>query len=429
MRPDAFVIFPGDETWRLRSASGVDELRFEPDADAAHTAAAVAAKLRDRGYAGQGVLLALPSAWCLAARIATADLPRQDRTAMTFRLEEKLPLAAESFTADFAEFEGGALGVCVANDRILPRVAALEAAGVMVQSVSPAAMLAAQATAEDDDPRVILWGEQDRVNVITVCGHPRSWSLVEAGAVGRELDTLLLDAIDFEARDLPPGLRPSSAALPESIEDAVARNAPDLLSGRLRPWFELRRGGLAADDPLRVVRRAANTALVAAIAFCVTLAAVFLLRAARYDRLARSYEDQAAAEFRSQFPTWPVPANVRAVVESERRRLTLAGGSSLPAQAQTSALHLLREVLSKLPSDAPVAFDRLAFHDTVLELEGRARANGDVDVLVASARAAGLDVAPPQLRKTADGTWGFVVRGTRPGNPGATSGATAGGGE
>jgi hypothetical protein len=127
---DSYVLFAGDEVWRVRSGGAVDEVRFERGAGAKEVAAAVTAKLRGRGYQGQGVLLALPAAWCLSAVISTADLPRQDRAAMAFRLEEKLPLAAENFTADFVPLaDGRALGVCVANERVVSLVEALEGAG------------------------------------------------------------------------------------------------------------------------------------------------------------------------------------------------------------------------------------------------------------------------------------------------------------
>src|SRR4051812_19728408 len=151
-----FVIFAGEETWRVTAPGAADDLRFDREAAPKSIAAAVAAKLRGRGYQGEGVLLALPSAWCLAAQVSLADLPRHDRSAMAFRLEEKLPLAAENFTADFVTAGDRALGVCVANDKVKPLVEALENAGVVVQSVAPAAMLALQSRAPADS--VVLWG-------------------------------------------------------------------------------------------------------------------------------------------------------------------------------------------------------------------------------------------------------------------------------
>jgi hypothetical protein len=430
MNPDPIVIFPGDHGWRIASPGGVDELQFERDVTPDQIAEAVSATLRNRGYRAQGVLLALPSTWCLAARISMEGLTADDRGAWIFRLEEKLPLAAESFTADFVAVGEGALGVCVANDRLAPLIGALEGRGVVIQSVSPAVMLAIQSQSREEGQRTVLWGEGDRVSVVTLAsGRPATWALVESApeSIRLQLATLGASSNPPHAYDLRPGLMEEARPRPETIDRAVLELAPDVLSGRVRPWFELRRGAMAADDPLRVVRGSVNAALVAAIALCAVLSAVFLFRASRYERLARSYEGQAAAEFRKQFPGWPVPANVRAVVESERRRLSLAGGSSLPAEARSSALRVMTDVLTKLPPDLRIAVDRMAFHDGGLELEGRARANGDVDVIVSAVRSAGMDTPPPQLRKTGDGAWSFTVRGTRPVE--SAPRAAAGGGE
>src|SRR4051794_20160040 len=121
--PESFVIFLGDAHWRIVSPGATDDLRVGRETPPAETASAVAATLRTRGYQGQGTLVAIPSTWCLSASISTADLPRQDRSAMSFRLEEKLPLAAEHFTADFvpgASGEALALGVGVPDEKVRP---------------------------------------------------------------------------------------------------------------------------------------------------------------------------------------------------------------------------------------------------------------------------------------------------------------------
>src|SRR3954470_5330048 len=191
------ILFASDQTWRIASAGAVDEVRVEREASAKEIAATVAAKLRERQYGGEGVLLALPSSWCLAASISTEGLPRHDRAAMRFRLEEKLPLAAEAFTADFVEHHETALGVCAINERIMPLVEALETAGVVVQSVSPAAMLAAQQYRwGGSETKVLLWREGESINLITRAGDgPGRWSLTadQPDAVRFELDVLVAE--------------------------------------------------------------------------------------------------------------------------------------------------------------------------------------------------------------------------------------------
>jgi hypothetical protein len=238
-----------------------------------------------------------------------------------------------------------------------------------------------------------------------------------------ELDVLLaelkgphhLAAIDLRdpssAPDVAIGTRQEL-----SIHDAVAAIAPDVLSGHVRPWIELRRDALAIADPLRVVRRPMNAALAAAGALCVILTAVFFYRSVRYDHLAQSYETQLANQFKAEFPGWPVPPNVRATIQSERKKLMLSGSSALPAAAQRSALAVLHDVLSRVPPEANLQMDRLAFNETTAELGGRSRSYDGADVLVAAARGAGLEVPPPQMEKLGDGSWRFTIRATKAAN-------------
>jgi hypothetical protein len=427
----ATILFAGDESWRIASGGSVDEVRVERETSAKEIAAAVAAKLGERQYQGEGVVLALPSSWCIAASVCTQGLPPRDRAAMRFRLEEKLPIAAEAFTADFIEHDGSALGVCVVNERVVPVVAALEAAGVVVQSISPAALLATQHCRwAGGDAQVLLWGERASVNLITRAGDvPDRWSLStnQLDAIRFELNVMLADLEGPQrgaALELDNSLASSLSAETGlaiaraetlTIERAVIAIAPDVLSGRVKPWIELRRDALAISDPLRVIRRSINAALMAAAVVCLVLAAVFFYRSVRYDRLAQSYEAELANEFKREFAGWTVPPNVRATIESERKKLTQAGGSALPAAAQGSALRVLHDVLSRVPPASSLQMDRMAFNETTAELGGRSKAYDGADVLVAAARGAGLDVPPPQMEKLADGSWRFTIRASKPG--------------
>ena len=125
-------------------------------------ASVVASALSTAGHAGETILLAIPSSWCLAASIAIGDLPRHDRQAMLYRLEEKLPLAAEGIVADFIRHQGNAMGVCAKISVLAPLIEAAGNEQIPVQSVTPAALLAAQALeSPNDSPRVLLCGQAD----------------------------------------------------------------------------------------------------------------------------------------------------------------------------------------------------------------------------------------------------------------------------
>jgi hypothetical protein len=428
-----YVLFAADELWRVASRGAVDEVRLDRQASAKEIAAGVAGVLRGRGYQGEGLLLALPGSWCLSAEISTADLPRQDRAAMAFRLEEKLPLAAEHFTADFMIEGDRALGVCVPNERVRSLVEALEGAGVVVASVSPAVMLAAQELARGTPEsaasnRLFLCGEEGEVNLVALRqGRPVAWALtgIDPAILTMQTD-LVVNEIGEDAgliaSDLPDGVADALRSAgytfstpPQTLEKAVVRVAGDIIQGGLAPWFELRRGAMAVEDPLRAVRRPLNAALLAGVVVCFVLALALVYRSVRYDHLADSYEKSLADEFQKEFPRMAVPINPQATLLSEKRKLMQAGSSALPAQAQESALRVLRDVLTRIPPASNLSMDHMTFNDTSLELNGKSRTNEDVDALVSAARAAGMEVPQPQMRKDAAGYWNFMVRGSKPG--------------
>jgi len=126
----------GDESARVFTA----DLHAPLNSPAALIAAKAAAALHENQYAGQGLVLAIASEWCFSATIQTTDLPRNDRKAMIYRLEEKLPLAAEAMVADFViHHDGSALGVCTRHKTLSELIDALEGQNIAVQSIAPLA--------------------------------------------------------------------------------------------------------------------------------------------------------------------------------------------------------------------------------------------------------------------------------------------------
>src|SRR4051812_10805064 len=155
------VIFADADAWRIglapakgKPGSGAEWPVIDvpvPDGASVDVRAAVLADaVRAAGLARSPVVLALRSHDCLCAPVDTRDLPNRQRgQAMLYRLEERLPVAAEELAADFADAGGeSALGVGVEHRRLAPLVAAVQSAGLRVAAVSPAAMLAAQHSAD-----------------------------------------------------------------------------------------------------------------------------------------------------------------------------------------------------------------------------------------------------------------------------------------
>ena len=149
-------------------------------------------------YDGAGVMLAVPSSWCLSVNIAIGDLPKRNgRQLMIYRLEEFLPAAAEDLIIDFWSGASEALGVAVHTGMVASRVQELEAAEEIYIPINLAgtALLAVQheALGKDEVPEfssagqineqvpcrvhALLMVEESRIDVVALeDGLPVDWT-------------------------------------------------------------------------------------------------------------------------------------------------------------------------------------------------------------------------------------------------------------
>ena len=411
-----FILFAPDATdvsWR----AGTSGPTFAEGVDAR-------AALDALGYKGQPVVLAVPSRWCLGAMISTADLPRKDRRrAMLYRLEEKLPLAAEEVVADFiAGLEGSAdaFGVCVATATLGPVIDALEADGIPVRHACPAALLAAREAVEAAPAgAAIVWQSPAGVELIfTAAGRPSRWlSLpIDPAAVALHLRLATAERPD---PTVPLPLR-TEAASPELLTSVAAVEGVSVESEGDRPlaeaatdagaailngrpaWVDFRRDALAAPDSYDRLRPPLTAALLAAGLALATLSGVTLWRARANDHFADKYEAAERAVFSEVFPKAPVPpaTAVRRRLQIEQGRVS---GSAGPGTgAGPSALVLLNDALDRLPADVRYRLVELRVSPSELFLDGQARTHGDAGALADGLRKMGyFEIAPPGTEQVA----------------------------
>jgi hypothetical protein len=455
----SYILFPtgADDApaWLVARAGPKDVAAVAPvhlagGANAEEVACSIVEALGRLGHAGQGVTLAIPSGWCMSVSIETGGA-QFDRKARLFKLEEKVPLAVEELVADFAAPVDGAgpqpqLAVCARVDALRPWLEALERAGVPIESVTPAALLAAGAavrateTATDGSDTLLLVKEGDDVCVVSLNGSRAvAWNLAHRSADGIALQVRLIAYGHPVQHVLAFGLSSAElASVDAGLQVTVVDADADVMSlatsyvgtAPHASRLELRRGPLAVADRYRLVRGSLNAALAAAAVFLLCISGALLLRAQRYDRQAAGASADAAQAFREAFPDWPMPASIRALVESEHRKLvassapariaaTARGGDgendhALP-RPNGSALATLLQVLAAVPGSSESArfrLDRLSFEAERFDLEGDAATAEVVDDLVTACRVAGLPVTSPEMRKSPGGaSWTFVLRG------------------
>lgn len=458
----AHVLFPGPSGWQVGTVVETGDVSFAAvptsASDTPETfAAAIVTALKSNGWRGRGVGLALPSSWCLSARVSTDGLPPKNRRqALTFRLEEKLPVSAEEVAADFVEPEGeggDALGVCAQTQTVAPYVEALEAAGVPVDSISPAALLAAQ-NQSPTDCDVLLWGAANEVELFAFRdARPVAWHVLPA----EERDLAMHVGIETRGRPQPvrlraiglapdalrpvsalPGVQPVGADESRSLHEAAARAAASVLAGQSAPWVELRRGALSAGDGSRHLHRPLVALVASAALLLAAMSAAMLVRAARYEAAAREREELQRQVFQRAFPGRPVPVDVRSRMLSERQALRAQNGemgddgigttAGLPPAQASAGLASLRDLLAAFPRGLRFRVVELRLDEGKLLIEGQARSHGDADAIATALRKGGeFAVEPPRTEQLTGISKGvaFTITGTVQQAPAAPAGEPA----
>lgn len=421
MRSGAKVIFAEEGAWRIGVlARGGSVSMIDAPAGSLAEALATAGGSRE-------VVLALTSRDCLCAPISTVDLPagRQRGGAMRYRLEEKLPVAAEDVVADFISAGERALGVCVERRALQPRVSTIEAAGVRVIAVCPASVLALQqftaANPASTALQMILWATGAHTAELFVLADGRlvAWYVlpdapadvalhVRMAMLTSEAHPSNLIACGASA-DVVSNVRELGIDVVESPAVDVSQLATLAARGRTRAWINFVDGGAAGQ-----ASRGTRWMAAAIFLLLTSIAAALFVRAARYERLTAQYQTETESLFRQALPGQPVPEDVRSRLASEAQagpRATSVGATRSAAQGRN--LLALRDMMTHLPADAKFRVYELRLGDGAFTLEGEAASLGDADAVATSLRAgSGFEVEPPRTQQRPGKGVSFTINGS-----------------
>ena len=453
MRPRVVAIFVAESGWSLGlvgdEGASLLPVDIDPSASPADRAAAVRAAADGAGAECCSVVLALPATWCFAAAVTTDGVIRRNRhAALLFRLEEFLPLDAETLTADFVGSGHHALGVAVQSDRVLPIIEALEAEDIDVCSIGPTPLLALQqlVQANADETEAFVLVEDGRFDLFEWhTGHPASWrhGVMEADPLRRHIERVAWqreDALPLAVvAEEPPAVadllktdgRMAITEVTASAKLVAIDAARRIVNDGIAPLIELRRDRLAMKDRLTRVKTPLRFAAAAIAFLLISVTVVTLWRGHQYETHAADLLRQQEDLFRGAFPGQDVPLMVLARFRSEHRRLSGMSGLSGDLPEQTSALSTLHQALTSLPGDMRYRVLELRLDPNRIYLDGQARSHGDADLIAASLRRNGaFTLEPPRTENLPDqgGTSGgggvvFTLTGT-PGNPASVPGST-----
>ena len=401
---------------RTNIGASLDKIDDCADLSPEELADLIVGQLGKLGIDRSNIVLGLASNSCLpAAVVLEHSSGARDRTVLKYTLEESLPLSAEDMEADFQFMGSSGLGVAVDAAALAPLVRELEQRGVAVQSITTTALLAVQSCIGESSRHgatVILWQDENTVELVLVeRSIPRGWVSVPADAeslvrelqvlvlsLGKPLEAVALSLADglFEAAAEVLPVRRSARKEQLSLKEAASFVAADVASGRLTPWFELRRGQLGTDDPRRPVRGVLRFLSLAAATFLICVSVALIVRTGRFREQTLSLQEEQARIYQQAFPNERVPAGPRSRLESEVAKLAGRTGQGEPLPSTVSTLRLLRDFLAALPKDLRYRVVDFRIEQGRLSLEMEVRSHTDADVIASALRTRGFTVEPPR---------------------------------
>ena len=437
MNRACFVILARARQWRLLVQGGPDgelaavDLPASGEAIDRQAAEGIRQVMAEHGYGGGGALLAIASQWSLAATISTDGIPRHGRhEALTYRLEEHLPLAAEEVVADFVECGDQALGVASERCRLRKILTELESASIAIHTVAPTAALALQQFSETHigrDLEYALVGLDGNIELGGFRGgRIRCWQTAQnADFAVRTLQAALLaapaaaEAVPVALAAVDQGVTAAVARIPGveprpvdgfDAEAAAAQTAAGILSGKSKGWFDLRRGELAAGDRLRPIRRPLSVCAALVLTLLCAATAGLLWRARRYQAATEAFGRGQAAVFERILPNERQPLAVRSRLASHARQLAGLRGASADVPDRPSALETLRQACARLPGDVRMRVVDLSVEPNGVRMSGQARSHGEAEKIAAELRKGNvLDVQSPRSDKLVSGGVAFTL--------------------
>lgn len=426
--PDRLHVTP------IEANAATEEIVFPAEQSAETLGELFAHRLREIGYRGQPTIIALDSHICLAATMPhSGKRSTRNHQAMSFALEEFLPLPAEETVCDFVVFNNDALGVALEVNAIKPILDALENAAVKISSITPLAVLTLQQLAPAENRRqgrIIVWENNDQFEWFLLKeGQPALWKTLPAteDALVREIKMLVDSAtpggiggitlvnptpsVSFAAKEVVGEIPITTRT--ENVQQATMSAASDIVQGKRTQWIELCRDQLGEYDPYRALRNRLRLCAVAVVCLLFCTAAAFWIRAERYADLAVQYKKQQEAAFHEVFPGQQAPSGICKRLESELKKISGVTGATGAMPQIPSATLLLREVIAPLPQDMRYRITEIDLSEDRVSINAEVRHYGDDDKLVKALRDAGFEVEPPSTEQLGSKGFSTMINATR----------------
>jgi type II secretory pathway component PulL len=389
--------------------------------------------LKNAGYQGEPVVVALGSNWSLAATIEV-NRPQElrDRRTMLFRLEEHIPWSVEDRVSDFVRSGPTALMVVVPSQPLAEFFHRLQSLGVQIQSIVPLPLLAALEHLERDKwpaKHVVVFEHQGWADALVVDERQLvSWRSfpVSAASVAQELKRLAVDSgravvlIGYGLSDCATSvdtLASANVIASPALQDEVCTSlacaaAAKVGRGQLEPPIELMRNEFGRSRSNPVLRRYLVATTCAFAILLLSTCGALWYRAQSANSEADILSSRQKELYRDTFPNSKVPVGIKIRMESELATLRGLKGDDASLPSSISAGTVLHRMLAAMPTDRRFRLLEIRIEEGRLFLDGEVIEHGDAELIVHGLRAGGFEVASPRTQRLDDKRISLRITGT-----------------
>ena len=407
-RSDDWLIVVGSQTDCLGLGVPPDEL-----------VSGVKRMIKQAGLKNPSCVLAPASTSCFFSTLdAGEEIDIRDRAALTYELEDHLPIDAESIVADFVVIPSSSseqsqrgksvASVAIETDRWRQVAESFESAGIPVRSIVPAGVLASRSICRDlnlAELVELLLIDGPQCDVITVQSETIiAWkhANLDPGVLRRHRlldrvgsDRVIVIGADETQQSMIQDVYGEIEVAPDSIQSHLTRGAELFLSNQSQRWFDLRRDQLGPSDPLRPIQTQLRLATLAATLCLAALVVGGWWRTHRIENEIANIHSQQQQLFQEAFPGTKVPAALLRRVRSEHARVLGSRGASSQVDVPHSAPDILRELLAALPENIRFRFKSIRILNGQVDIDLQVRSPVDAGALATSLSSAGFVVKPP----------------------------------
>jgi hypothetical protein len=337
---------------------------------------------------------------------------------MDYMLEDKLPLAAEDFVANYLHCgqNGSVLGIGCEVHRLSNLINALESYGFLISQIYPMALFVLQNMIDEyEEADAVLIRMNDHFNLIRLSeGRPSAWArtcdninevmLQLLFNSQQEADPLRLLLVNVDPRDESVISKIPDYDIINNIMMPVHSNGSDIgedtIINKKEPWINLRTGRLALPHRYRILRRPLLILYISAIVFLISLNTVLYYRAHQYKDITTA-TNQKYSEFNLiNKPVGDVARQqVMTRLQNEYKMLS-AMESISDITATDSALKTLYEIMRRLPSDLKYNIHEMRIEQKRIVIEGESLSHSEASVIAnALGKNPRMKVGMPRTRK------------------------------